>query len=90
MDVLKIAEDAENGFIPATGKVHVLNAPKGFGVRFDSGLRQGQEVTADFDPMLAKLIVHARTRGSAYLDDRSSSAHDLSVPVVQGDPVRAI
>ena len=35
------------------------------GVRMDSGFREGDEVTVDFDPMLAKLIVHAPTRNAA-------------------------
>ena len=56
------AEDAYNGFTPETGKVLFLQEPKGDGVRFDSGLFQGQAVTAAFDPMLAKLVVHAETR----------------------------
>jgi len=59
------AEDAFNGFLPETGKVLFLKEPTGEGVRFDSGLYQGQAVTTSFDPMLAKLIVHAPTRAQA-------------------------
>jgi len=40
-------------------------APVGPGIRVDSGVRQGDEVTIDFDPMLAKLIVHAPDRHAA-------------------------
>ncbi|MAZ90002.1 MAG: biotin carboxylase [Cellvibrionaceae bacterium] len=59
------AEDAFNGFLPETGKVLYLKEPTGERVRFDSGLYQGQDVTTAFDPMLAKLIVHADTRDQA-------------------------
>ena len=59
------AEDAFNDFIPATGKVLFLKEPDGKGIRFDSGLFQNQAITSAFDPMLAKLIVHAPTRREA-------------------------
>ncbi len=59
------AEDAFNGFMPATGKVLLLKAPSGEGVRFDSELYQGQEITTAFDPMLAKLVVYAGSREDA-------------------------
>lgn len=57
------AEDAYNGFTPETGKVLFLKEPEG--ARFDSGLYPNQAVTTAFDPMLAKLIVHAPTREQA-------------------------
>jgi propionyl-CoA carboxylase alpha chain/3-methylcrotonyl-CoA carboxylase alpha subunit/acetyl-CoA/propionyl-CoA carboxylase biotin carboxyl carrier protein len=59
------AEDAEADFMPATGAVLALRAPAGPGVRFDSGLVAGQKVTAAYDPMLAKLIVHGIDRAQA-------------------------
>ena len=59
------AEDAFDSFMPETGKVLYLKEPSGEGVRFDSGLYQGQEITTAFDPMLAKLVVHAPTRAAA-------------------------
>ena len=59
------AEDAFNDFMPATGKVLFLKEPCGQGVRFDSGLYLNQAITSAFDPMLAKLIVHAPTRQQA-------------------------
>ncbi|WP_208022034.1 acetyl-CoA carboxylase biotin carboxylase subunit [Pseudomaricurvus hydrocarbonicus] len=59
------AEDAFNDFMPATGKVLAVRAPQGEGVRFDSGIYAGQRVTTAFDPMLAKLIVHAPSREGA-------------------------
>src|SRR5690606_10861391 len=49
-------------FMPETGRVLLLKFPTGDGIRFDSGLYEGQDITTSFDPMLAKLVVHAPTR----------------------------
>jgi len=57
------AEDAARGFTPTTGPVLALRTPEG--VRVDSGIAEGQEVTAAFDPMLAKLVVAGRDRAEA-------------------------
>ncbi|MED5158977.1 MAG: ATP-grasp domain-containing protein, partial [Candidatus Thermoplasmatota archaeon] len=59
------AEDASRGFLPCVGRLAIWKTPQGPGIRVDSGVRQGDAVTVDFDPMLAKLIVHAPTRGAA-------------------------
>ena len=59
------AEDAARGFLPCAGKISMWKVPQGPGIRVDSGFRQGDTVTIDFDPMLAKLIVHAPTRRAA-------------------------
>ncbi len=59
------AEDPQSGFLPSTGRLVMWQAPVGPGIRVDSGVRQGDEVTIDFDPMLAKLIVHAPDRHAA-------------------------
>ena len=59
------AEDASRGYTPTTGPVLVLRPPQGEGVRVDSGIVEGQDVTAAFDPMLAKLIVTGRDRTEA-------------------------
>jgi len=74
------AEDPDNGFLPSTGRLLEWKTPTGPGIRIDSGVRLGDEVTIDFDPMLAKLIVHAPDRNSAIR--RMSSA--LSNFVVLG------
>jgi len=57
------AEDPARGFTPTTGPVLTLREPAD--TRVDSGISQGQEVTAAFDPMLAKLIVAGRDRADA-------------------------
>ncbi|MBI4237101.1 MAG: ATP-grasp domain-containing protein [Deltaproteobacteria bacterium] len=59
------AEDPTNDFLPATGRVTGLREPTGPGVRLESGLADGMEVSIDYDPMLAKLITHAPTRAAA-------------------------
>tara|TARA_B110000438_G_scaffold47942_1_gene48230 strand:- start:385 stop:1941 length:1557 start_codon:yes stop_codon:yes gene_type:complete len=59
------AEDVSKGFLPAIGKLAMWRPPSTPGVRMDSGFREGDDVTVDFDPMLAKLIVHAPTRSAA-------------------------
>jgi acetyl/propionyl-CoA carboxylase alpha subunit len=50
---------------PETGVAQLLRIPDGEGVRFDGGIRQGQAITAAFDPMVGKLICHGATRDEA-------------------------
>jgi acetyl-CoA/propionyl-CoA carboxylase, biotin carboxylase, biotin carboxyl carrier protein len=61
------AEAPERGYVPTTGRATVLEYPGGNGVRIDSGILRGQQITAAFDPMLAKIIVHSSTRIEAAL-----------------------
>jgi acetyl-CoA carboxylase biotin carboxylase subunit len=59
------SEDPSNGFLPSTGRISYLHLPSGPGVRWDGGIEVGGEVGLFYDPMLAKLIVHAPTREAA-------------------------
>ncbi len=64
------AEDVPKGFLPATGRLDHLQFPEGSEfalgpVRIDSGVRQGDEISPWYDPMIAKLIVHGPTRAAA-------------------------
>ena len=59
------AEDAAADFAPCTGRVLAWHEPHGEGVRMDAGIMQGARITAAFDPLLAKLIVHAPDRAQA-------------------------
>jgi acetyl-CoA carboxylase biotin carboxylase subunit len=59
------SEDADNGFLPSTGRVEYLHLPSGPGVRWDGGIEIGSEVGLHYDPMLAKLIVWAPDREMA-------------------------
>ncbi|MBP6854391.1 MAG: ATP-grasp domain-containing protein [Rhodoferax sp.] len=69
-----LAEDADAGFVPDTGNVLMLHAPSGPGVRFDCGVTAGAPVTADFDSMLAKLVVHGADRALAISRMRNALA----------------
>ena len=59
------AEDPANGFLPSTGKLLQFIQPHGPGIRVDSGFMLGSDVTHFYDPLLAKLIVHAEDRETA-------------------------
>jgi acetyl-CoA carboxylase biotin carboxylase subunit len=59
------SEDPLDGFLPSTGRIAHLHIPSGPGVRWDGGIEAGSEVGLNYDPMLAKLIVWARTREQA-------------------------
>jgi propionyl-CoA carboxylase alpha chain/3-methylcrotonyl-CoA carboxylase alpha subunit/acetyl-CoA/propionyl-CoA carboxylase biotin carboxyl carrier protein len=59
------AEEPEKDFRPAIGRIALLRAPTGEGIRFDGGIVEGQAVTPAFDSMLAKLIAYAPTRTEA-------------------------
>ena len=59
------AEDVEMGFLPAPGLITAYEEPSGPGVRVDSGVRAGEEISELYDPMIAKLIVHDTDRETA-------------------------
>jgi acetyl/propionyl-CoA carboxylase alpha subunit len=68
------AEDPYNRFMPSTGRVHALIEPTGPGVRVDSGLYEGADVSLHYDPLLAKLIVWGENRAHAILRMRRALA----------------
>ena len=59
------AEDPAQGFIPQAGQILLYREPQGPGVRVDSGVTAGSDVSVHYDPMLAKLIVQAPSRDVA-------------------------
>ncbi len=59
------AEDHENNFVPSTGTVSRFIKPSGPGIRVDSGIESGNEITQFYDPMIAKLIVYGEDRTTA-------------------------
>jgi acetyl-CoA/propionyl-CoA carboxylase biotin carboxyl carrier protein len=59
------AEDVANGFLPAPGTITRYVEPSGPGVRVDSGVQAGSEISPLYDPMAAKLIVWAQDREQA-------------------------
>ena len=63
IEVRLYAEDATNGFLPQSGTVHGIAVPDG--VRLDSAVEDGSEVSVHYDPMIAKVISWAPTRTEA-------------------------
>lgn len=61
------AEDPHNNFMPSTGRITHSLLPTGPGVRVDTGVYPGFEITPFYDPMIAKLIVWGETRAQAIL-----------------------
>ncbi len=59
------SEDPFEGFLPATGRVEVLEIPAGPGVRWDGGVRAGLEIGRHYDPLLGKLVAWGPDRSSA-------------------------
>jgi 3-methylcrotonyl-CoA carboxylase alpha subunit len=60
------AEDADAGFLPSIGVLRALAFPEGrSGIRIDSGVEQGSEITVHYDPMIAKVIAYGPDRATA-------------------------
>ncbi|WP_419814576.1 acetyl/propionyl/methylcrotonyl-CoA carboxylase subunit alpha [Glacieibacterium sp.] len=68
------AEDADNGFLPSTGKLSRLRFPTLPGTRIDSGVETGSAITVNYDPMIAKVIAYGPDRATAI--DRLVAALD--------------
>jgi acetyl-CoA/propionyl-CoA carboxylase biotin carboxyl carrier protein len=73
------AEDPANGFFPTGGEVTTVAWPTGPGVRVDAGIHHGSVITSDYDPMLAKVIVHGH--------DRAEALHRLAEALADTDVV---
>jgi acetyl-CoA/propionyl-CoA carboxylase biotin carboxyl carrier protein len=76
------AENVSQGFLPAPGRITAYREPGGPGVRVDSGVRAGDEVSGLYDPLVAKLIVHDTDREAA----RRRMVRALEEFVVEGPP----
>ena len=80
------AESPDNDFLPATGHLMVLRSPAAQrfvtgDVRWDSGVREGDEISPHYDSMIAKLIVHGENRAQALarLDHALAQLHIVGV-----------
>jgi acetyl-CoA carboxylase, biotin carboxylase subunit len=76
------SEDPANGFLPSTGKVTMLAAPTGPGVRWDGGIHEGSDISLYYDPMLAKLITYADDREAA-IDRMARALAELNIVGVE-------
>ncbi|MCB0667334.1 MAG: biotin carboxylase, partial [Saprospiraceae bacterium] len=65
LEVRVYAEDPANNFLPDIGELKTYKKPEGLGIRVDDGFREGMHIPIHYDPMIAKLIVHADTRENA-------------------------
>ncbi|WP_292723030.1 biotin carboxylase N-terminal domain-containing protein [Microbacterium sp. 13-71-7] len=59
------AEDPASGFLPTGGRVQRVIHPEGEGIRVDTAIADGLDVSIDYDPMLAKIIAHGADRDEA-------------------------
>ncbi|ETW92394.1 MAG: hypothetical protein ETSY1_43825 [Candidatus Entotheonella factor] len=59
------AENPDKNFLPSPGQITALDFPTGPGLRIDSGITPGLNITPYYDPMLAKIITHGCSRGEA-------------------------
>jgi acetyl-CoA carboxylase biotin carboxylase subunit len=59
------AEDSANNFMPFIGTIGHIAHPSGRGIRLDTGIDAGSAISAYYDPMISKVIAHARTRDEA-------------------------
>ncbi len=71
------AEDPIRGFLPSTGRLTRYRPPSGEGVRVDTGVYEGAEISIWYDPMIAKLVTYAPTREQA--TERMATALDAFV-----------
>ena len=65
IEVRLYAEDPASDFLPQTGRLSHLVIPRHVGIRVDAGVESGSEISIHYDPMIAKVIAHAATRGEA-------------------------
>lgn len=65
IEVRVYAEDPANLFLPDIGTLHTYKAPQGPGIRVDDGFAEGMQIPIYYDPMIAKMVVHASTRDEA-------------------------
>jgi len=65
IEVRVYAEDPANNFLPDTGNLHIYRRPQGPGIRVDDGFEEGMKIPVYYDPMIAKLVVHAEDRDAA-------------------------
>ncbi|MYW72540.1 MULTISPECIES: acetyl/propionyl/methylcrotonyl-CoA carboxylase subunit alpha [Pseudonocardia] len=85
------AEDPSRDYLPGSGTLHRFSVPALPGVRVDTGVRDGSVVGTHYDPMLAKVIAHGRTRTEAARKlARALSEAEIHGPVTNRDLLVAV
>lgn len=82
IEVRVCAEDPANNFLPDIGTLETYKRPQGHGIRVDDGFEQGMKIPVQYDPLLAKLIVHAETRELA-MDKMKRAIDDYEISGVE-------
>lgn len=80
MECRVYAEDPARGFLPSIGKLKHYIEPKGHGVRVDSGVDEGSDISIFYDPMISKLVTYGPDREIA----RQKAAHALDSYIIRG------
>ena len=65
IEVRLYAENVEKGFLPVTGRIEAFHLPQSEGTRVDTGVRDGDEISIHYDPMIAKITVSGKDRAEA-------------------------
>ena len=65
IEVRVYAEDPATNYLPSSGPVRQMNLPEVEGIRLDQAIEEGDEISPFYDPMVAKVIVHGRSRHHA-------------------------
>jgi acetyl-CoA carboxylase biotin carboxylase subunit len=82
IEVRLTAEDPDRNFAPSAGKITGLVLPGGYGVRVDTHIYAGYTIPPYYDSLLAKLIVHGRTRAEA-IDRMARCLHETRIEGIQ-------
>lgn len=78
IEVRVCAEDPTNNFLPDIGTLQTYRVPQGHGVRVDGGFEERMTIPVQYDPLLAKLVVHAETRDLA-MDKMKRAIDDFEI-----------
>jgi 3-methylcrotonyl-CoA carboxylase alpha subunit len=81
MEARLYAEDPSNGFLPSTGQLDFFDIGEGHLARIDTGVGLGSVISPFYDPMIAKIVTHSRTREGAARTLRTACRNTIVAPV---------
>ena len=87
IEVRLYAENADKGFLPATGRIDALHISPAEAVRVDTGVRSGDEISIHYDPMIAKVTVRGKDRAQAVAELRAALARTAVFGLVTNLPL---